>query len=480
MNVLFVASEGVPFIKTGGLADVIGSLPKELKKQRIEVRVFLPNYKQIPQDYKEKMVLKKTLQVPLGWRNQYCGILEYIYQDVTYYFIDNQYYFYRDRIYGYNGSFDEAERFVFFSRAVLEALPYIDFQPQIIHLHEWQTALTSVFLKAYYQHHDFYKNIRTVFTIHNLKYQGIFPRSILGDLFDLQEEFFTMDGIEFYGQVNFLKGGLAFSDKITTVSRTYAKEIQYPYFGEALDGILRKRNNDLYGILNGIDEEVYNPATDPHLFVQYDDHSIELKTKNKIRLQEELSLPIRPDIPMIAIVSRLVAQKGLDLIVHVLDELLSEDIQLVILGTGERHYEEIFLDAMIRYPHKLSVHTFFDEGLARQIYAASDLFLMPSLFEPCGLSQLIALRYHSIPIVRETGGLKDTVQSYNEFTKEGNGFSFTNYNAHDMLYTVRRAIHLYYDKENWTYIHNNIAKLDNSWKASAKQYIDLYHHLLQG
>ncbi|MFV9509698.1 glycogen synthase GlgA [Tepidibacillus sp. LV47] len=479
MNVLFVASEGVPFIKTGGLADVIGSLPKELKRQEIDVRVFLPNYKQIPKEFKEKMVLMKTLEISLEWRKQYCGILKYKYQDVTYYFIDNQFYFNRDQIYGYNGTFDEAERFAYFSKAVLEALPHIDFQPQIIHLHDWQTALISVFLKAYYQYYDFYKNIRTVFTIHNLRYQGVFPKSILGDLFDLPEEFFTMDGIEFYGQVNFLKGGLVFSDKITTVSPTYAKEIQYPYFGEALDGILRKRNNDLSGILNGIDEDEYNPATDPHLFARYD-HSLEQKKKNKMKLQEDLALPIRPDIPMIAIVSRLVAQKGLDLIIHVLDELLSEDIQMIILGTGERYYEQIFLDAMIRFPEKLSVHILFDERLARQIYAASDFLLMPSLFEPCGLSQLIALRYHSVPIVRETGGLNDTVQPYNEWTKEGNGFSFTNYNAHDMLYTIRRAIHFYYDQDHWNQIHNNTAKLDYSWKFSAKQYLELYRHLLQG
>ncbi|WP_339062942.1 glycogen synthase GlgA [Tepidibacillus marianensis] len=477
MNILFVASEGVPFIKTGGLADVIGSLPKELKKQGIDVRVFLPNYRQIPTQFKEKMVLRKTLTISLGWRNLYCGIFELIHDDVPYYFIDNQDYFHRDGIYGYNHSFDEAERFSFYSRAVLEALPHLDFLPEIIHLHDWETALISVLLKADYQKKEFYKDIRTVLTIHNLKYQGVFPKSILGDLIQLDNTFFSSDGLEFYGQINFLKGGLAYSDIITTVSPTYAEEIQTPYFGEALDGLLRKRKDQLYGIINGIDVDDYNPATDTHLFMNYQ-HSLQNKLQNKLQLQQALSLSKDENIPMIAMVTRLVSQKGFDLVTHMLNEILTEDIQLVIIGTGDVHYENIFLDAMIRYPEKLSVHTLFDEAFARRIYAASDLFLMPSLFEPCGLSQLIALRYESVPVVRETGGLKDTVQSYNEWTKEGNGFSFRNYNAHDMLYTIRRAIHFYHKKEHWNQIHNNTRKLDYSWQSSSKRYIELYKHLL--
>ena len=478
MNVLFVATEGVPFIKTGGLADVIGSLPKELRKQGVDVRIFLPNYQQIPQIYKEKMELKREIVVPLGWRNQYCGIHEFVYEDIPFYFIDNRYYFYRDGVYGYNGTIDEAERFAFFSRAVLEALPHINFQPDIIHTHDWQTGLVPLFLKSLYQEYDFYKNVRTVFTIHNLKYQGVFPRTVLGDVIGLGEEFLSVDGIEFYGQINFMKAALVYSDRITTVSPTYAQEIQTSYFGEALEGLLRERKDKLIGILNGIDEEVYNPATDSHLYVRYQ-HSLELKAENKTKLQKDLAMPTGSDIPLIAVISRLVDQKGLDLIAHVLDELLQEDVQLIILGKGEQKYERLFLDAMIRYPEKLSVHTLFDEGFARKIYAASDLFLMPSLFEPCGLSQLIALRYKSVPIVRETGGLNDTVLSFNEWEGKGNGFSFTNYNAHDMLFTIRRALHFYKDKKNWEQIHSNVRELDFSWKSSAEQYISLYDNLLQ-
>jgi len=477
MKILFVASEGLPFIKTGGLADVIGTLPKELKKQGLDVRVFLPNYKQISNYFKGKMILKEKITITLGWRQLYCGIFELVHGDITYYFVDNQYYFYRDEIYGYNNSFDEAERFTFFSQAVLEALPYLDFQPDAIHLHDWQTALISVFLKAKYQLMEFYHSIRTIFTIHNLKYQGIFPKDIIGDLFQLDSTFLSTEGLEFYGQINFLKGGIVYSDIITTVSPTYAREIQTPYYGEALDGLLRKRNDQLYGIINGIDTDDYNPATDSQIFYNYK-QSIVKKKRNKVKLQETLLLPINEKIPMIAMVSRLVTQKGFDLVIPVLDEILSENVQLVILGSGEKHYENMLINAMIRFPEKISVHTIFDDDFARKIYAASDLFLMPSLFEPCGLSQLIALRYKSVPIVRETGGLKDTVQSYNEWTGEGNGFSFSNYNAHDMLYTLRRAINLYHCEEHWNQIQQNIKVLDYSWQFSSKRYIELYQLML--
>ncbi|KXG43551.1 glycogen synthase GlgA [Tepidibacillus decaturensis] len=467
MKVLFIASECVPFIKTGGLADVIGSLPKELRKLGIDARVILPKYKAIPNHYREKMVHLTHFNLQLGWRNLYCGI-EHLEEDgVPFYFIDNQNYFYRESIYGYGDSFDEAERFTFFSQAVLESLPYLQFQPEILHLNDWQTALIPLFLKTHYVNHDDYMKIRTIFTIHNLKYQGIFQQDILKDLLDIDpsDPEFSVDGIEYYGRVNFMKAGLNYANLITTVSETYAKEIQYPFFGEGLDGLLRNRNQDLYGIINGIDVERFPRQ--------------QSKQENKVKLQEMLRLPTDPHIPMISLISRLVSQKGIDLVVHVLDEILQQNLQFVVLGTGEQKYEQIFLEASNRYPKKLSVHITFDEPFSHMIYAASDLFLMPSLFEPCGLSQLIALHYGAIPIVRETGGLKDTVQSFNEYNGEGNGFSFTHYNAHDMLYTIKRALSIYHQPPLWNKIKENIKASDFTWKKSAEEYVSLYQLVLQ-
>lgn len=477
MQVLFVASEAVPFVKTGGLADVVGSLPKALQQLGVDVRVVLPKYKDIPAHFKKKMVLRKKITVPLGWRNQYCGIEELRHDGVHYYFIDNEYYFKRDGLYGYGDSFDEAERFAYFSRAVLESLPHLDIQPQIIHLNDWHTGMVSLFLKTLYREKEYYQKIRTVFTIHNLKYQGLFPYEVLGDILGLGHEHFHNDGVEYYGRLSFMKAGLVYSDIITTVSETYAQEIQYPFFGFGLDGLLRKRRDQLYGILNGIDYDVYDPTNDPHLFIKYKDE--DSKAQNKMLLQDMFHLPIRRDTPMMSLITRLDSQKGIDLVVRVLEEILFEEIQIVVLGTGEHQFEHRLKDAEYRHQDKLSVHLTFDEGLSRKIYAASDLFLMPSLYEPCGISQLIALRYGTIPIVRETGGLRDVVQPYNEYTGEGNGFSFTNYNAHDMLHTVRRAVHFYHDKKSWNRILNNIKRRDYSWNQSARKYIHLYQQLLQ-
>lgn len=473
MNVLFIASEGVPFVKTGGLADVIGSLPKELMDQGMDVRVILPKYKSIPAQFKENMQLKKALTIPIGWRNAYCGIEELAYDGVTYYFIDNEDYFNRPGLYGY---WDEAERFVFFNRAVLEALPHLDFRPQVLHCHDWQTAMVSVFLKTHYQQNPFYQDMRSVFTIHNLKYQGIFPYEILDDLLHLSEEHFTMDGVEFFGQVSFMKGALNYSDALTTVSPTYAYEIQSSYYGERLDGLLQKRAIDLHGIINGIDYDSYNPMTDPHLFYPYRT-SLQKKGKNKRKLQELIGLPVEEEKPMVAIVSRLVEQKGFDLVAYALPQILQLDIQLVVLGTGEYRYEQLFMDAARRFPEKVSTHITFDDSLARKIYASTDLFLMPSRFEPCGIGQLIALRYGAAPIVRETGGLRDTVQSYNEESGEGNGFSFAKYDANDMLFTLNRAIQAYNDKETWIKLTKNISKSNFSWQESAKKYQVLYESL---
>lgn len=475
MQVLFVVSEAEPLAKSGGLAEVAGYLPLELKKQGVEARVMLPLHGQVPQFFREKAALRKEIQVPVGWRRQYCGILEMEHQGQVYYLLDNRYYFHREGLYGY---YDDAERFAFFSRAALEALPHLGFIPQVLHCHDWQGALVPLFLKAFYGQQELYRDISTVFTIHNLRYQGIFPPQVLGDLLGLGPEFFTGEGLEFYGLVNFMKGGIIFSHIITTVSKNYREEIQYPFYGCQLDPLLRKNRDRLYGIVNGIDYQAYDPMTDPEIFVPYRD-SPQGKRKNKEKLQARLGLPVRGGVPLVAIVNRLVEQKGLDLVMRVLEEALGqEEMQLVVLGTGETRYENYFRDMARRFPRQVSACISFDGSLARKIYAGSDIFLMPSLFEPCGIGQLIALRYGSVPLVRETGGLKDTVQPYNEFTGEGNGFSFANYNAHDLLYTLRRALWFYRDQETWARIVGNAVDSDYSWKASAGEYRELYRGLV--
>ncbi|MFT9497665.1 glycogen synthase GlgA [Anaerosolibacter sp.] len=473
LKILHIAAEASPFIKTGGLADVIGSLPKALLSKGLDVRVVLPKYRTITQIWKEQMVWEKSITVPLGWRNQFCGIETIHHEGITFYFLDNEYYYNRERIYGYE---DDGERFAFFCRAALAFLSHIDFQPQILHCHDWHAGLVSVFWEAFYSHLPFYKNMRTIFTIHNLQYQGVFPQYFLGDVLGLDARYFTIDGLEYQGQINYMKAGLVFSDLLTTVSKSYSEEIQTPYFGETLDGLLRKKRKQLFGIVNGIDYDLYSPSKDPYIYLPYHD-DLQDKAFNKIKLQEEFGLQVDSNMPMIAIVSRLVSSKGLDLVVHILDELLTRDVQLVVLGTGDEKYETFFQQAVARYPSKLSVHIQFDDALARKIYAASDLFLMPSRYEPCGIGQLIALRYGSIPIVRETGGLKDTVQAYNDYKCTGNGFSFTHYNAHDMLFTIQRALKSFQDKELWRKVFLNAVHSDFSWHQSAQQYINLYKTL---
>ncbi|GAB2718278.1 glycogen synthase GlgA [Paenibacillus thermoaerophilus] len=475
MKVLFAASEAAPFAKTGGLGDVVGALPKELRKLGVDARVILPKYGLIAEEWTSRMETLRTWEVSVGWRNQYCGIQTLEHDGVPVYFIDNEYYFKRGGLYGYG---DEAERFAFFSRAVVEALAHLDFGPDIVHAHDWQTALVPVLLNAHYRPYAPFRRVRTVFTIHNLKYQGVFSREVLQDVTGLGDDYMTPDRLEYYGAANCMKGGLLEADILTTVSPTYAEEIQR-HFGEGLDGVLRARSGALHGIVNGIDTDSYDPMTDPQLVSKFRS-SLTAKRRNKTALQAELGLPLREDVPMIAIVSRLVEQKGLDLIGFVLEELLAENIQLVVLGTGEGRYEEMFRSAAARHPEKVSANIVFDDGLARRIYAASDLFLMPSLFEPCGIGQLLAFRYRSVPIVRETGGLKDTVQAYDPTKGEGTGFTFQSYNAHDMLHAVRRALSCYGRSEQWNKIAANIAKVDVGWSRSAKQYVKLYRKLLSG
>jgi starch synthase len=473
LKVLFAAAEAVPFVKTGGLGDVIGSLPKALQSIGIEICVILPKYKLIPARYLDGMSVKKSISLTIGSRDQSFAIEEYQHDGITFYFIDNKEYFYRDDIYGYD---DDAERYGFFCQAILESLPHLNLKPDIIHCHDWHTGLVSVYLTDHYQGEEYYRDIATVFTIHNLKYQGVFPKGVLPQL-GLSEQLFTIDGLEFYDQVNFMKGGLNFSDIITTVSDNYAQEILYPFFGEKLEGLLSSRRKDLYGILNGIDYVEYNPVKDDLIYTKYHKNALVKRNENKLKLQEQFNLPVNKEIPLIAIVSRLVAQKGMDLIAHVLDEILSLDVQMLILGTGDKKYADMFIDAANRYPEKISANIMFDNTLAHRIYAGSDMLLMPSQFEPCGLSQLIALRYGCIPIVRETGGLSDTIKPYNEFTHQGNGFSFRNYNAHEMLHVIEKAIEYHQNSVEWKNIIKNAMNCDYSWKSSALKYKKLYERI---
>lgn len=473
MKVLFAAAEGHPFVKTGGLADVIGALPKALREAGTDIRVVLPKYRSIPEQWRAKMKPVAVTEVPVGWRNQYCGIETLTHEGIPFYFIDNEYYFGRDGIYGY---MDDGERFAFFNRAVLQILPVIGFQPEVIHCHDWHAAAVPLLLQGHYRHDAFYRDIRTVFTIHNLLYQGVFPYEVLGGLLGLDHAYF--DSVEYYGNINYMKAGIAYSDHVTTVSPTYSHEIRTPYYGYGLDGLLNARAEHLSGIVNGIDTKSYNPATDPHIFSKYRS-GLAKKTDNKIGLQQELGLPVAPLVPVVAMVTRLVDMKGLDLVTHILDELLYYDeIQFVILGTGDEQYERWFREAAWRYPNKLSAQITFSDALSRKIYAGSDIFLMPSKFEPCGISQLLALRYGSIPVVRETGGLNDTVQPYNEETGEGNGFTFSNYNAHDMMHTLRRAVSFYKQPEHWKKVTKNAFAGDYSWSVSAREYIGIYERIV--
>lgn len=475
MKVLYVASEAVPFIKTGGLADVAGSLPKALVAEGVDARVVLPKYGSIPGKYKEQMEHVADISIPVSWRQKYAGVDKIELDGVTYYFIDNEEYFNRDGLYGYG---DDAERFSFFSRAVLNLLPAMDFWPDVINANDWHAGLLSVFLKLEHQGDSRYESIKTVFSIHNLKYQGVFDKNVMGDVLGLDWKYFNNGDLEFHDAVNFMKGGIIYADAVGTVSRTYAQEIQYPYFGEQLDGLLRQRSNDIYGIVNGLDYTVYNPATDPNIFQHYDESSPEKKVENKVQLQEQLGLPVNRNIPMIGLVSRLVAAKGLDLITRIMDEVLAhEECQFVLLGTGDKEYEDWFRGLQWRYPNQVSANIRFSNELAQRIYAGSDIFLMPSNYEPCGIGQLIALRYGTVPVVRETGGLKDTVVPYDKDSGEGNGFTFVDYNAHELMYALKRAISAYGDLGRRNQLILNALKSDYSWKSSAQEYVQLYQQL---
>lgn len=471
MKVLYASSEALPFAMSGGLADVAGALPKALRKRFIGCRVVMPLYSSISEELRSKMTFVCSITVPVAWRRQYCGIFEAHIDGVIYYLIDNQYYFNREGMYGH---YDDAERFAFFSRAVLEIIPYIGFTPDIIHCNDWQTALIPVYLDTFYKYDDLYKNMKTVFTIHNIQYQGKYGKELIGDVLGIPYERESI--IEYDDCVNFMKGAIQCSNKVTTVSPTYSKEILDPYYSHGLDGILKEFTYKLTGIVNGIDVDIYNPETDNLIYKNFSADDMSGKAYNKQKLQEELGLPVRDNAPVIGIVTRLVKHKGLDLVKHVFEELLKADIQFAILGSGEWEFENFFNEMAGKYPDKVGLRIGFNPQLAHRIYAGSDIFLMPSQSEPCGLAQMVALRYGTIPIVRETGGLNDTISDSGD--GEGNGFTFKSYNAHDMQNTVWRAIAGYSDKQGWQTLRERAMKCDNSWGTSANAYIKLYKEIL--
>jgi len=477
-NILFVASESVPFIKTGGLADVVGSLPKSLNKEKYDIRVFIPKYCCMKQVMKDKLTYTTNFYMDYNWKSVYVGIMEAVVDGITFYLIDNEFYFSGPKPYCDDGLF-EIEKYAFFSKAVLTALPMIDFKPDIIHCHDWQTGMIPVYLKDRFIQEDFYKDIKTVMTIHNLKFQGKWSIDEVKNITGLTYDYFTYDKLEAYGNANLLKGGIVYADAVTTVSETYAKEIQTEFYGEGLHGLLQFKSDSLQGIVNGIDYADFNPETNVHIYQNYSIENFRKeKVKNKRALQKELGLRQSDKTMMIGIVSRLTDQKGFDLIEHVMEELCQDDVQIVILGTGDVKYENMFRHYDWKYADRVSANIYYSEGLSHKVYAASDAFLMPSLFEPCGLSQLMALRYGTLPIVRETGGLKDTVEPYNEYEGSGTGFSFANYNAHEMLATIRYAERIYYNqKRSWNKIVDRAMAADFSWTVSAGKYEALYDSL---
>lgn len=477
-KILFVSSEAVPYIKTGGLADVVGSLPKYFDRNEYDVRVMLPKYACMDAAFLPNLRFVCHFYVNLNWRKQYVGILESEYRGIHYYFVDNEFYFAGSS--PYNNIYEDVEKFAYFSKAVLASLPYIDYAPDVIHCHDWQTGLVPVYLHTAFGDDNFYAGIKTVFSIHNLKFQGRWRIREVIDITGLPEQIFNDKELESYGEANYLKGGVVYADAVTTVSPSYANEIKTQEGGEGLHGLMNARRNVLYGILNGIDYDEFNPQTDPYIESNFSSKSVlSGKKANKAALQKELGLPVRESAFVIGIVSRLTEQKGFDLVSYIMDDLVSQlDVQIVILGTGESKFENVFHHFHSQYPDKVSAYIGYSEEKAHKIYASADAFLMPSLFEPCGLSQMMSMRYGTIPIVRETGGLKDTVQAYNEYENTGTGFSFCNFNADDMKYVVEYAYHVFRDERKaWEDMMQRAMAQDFSWNKSAGEYEKLYDSL---
>ena len=474
MKILYVASEAGPFIRTGGLGDVAGALPKDLNALGNDTRVIIPFYKEeIKEAYRNTLKYIGSTYVDLGWRRQYAGVFTAVVDGVIYYLIDNEYYFKRRGLYGH---FDDAERFAFFSKAVLEVMPLIEFYPDILHCNDWHTALTPVFLDVFYRWGKEYQNIRTMFTIHNIEFQGKYGKEIMGDILALPE--WAQSLVMYQDCVNFMKGGIESAEAVTTVSETYAKEIMDPFYSYGLQSILSQRSYKIFGVVNGIDNTVYNPETDKALFKNFSVKTLKNRAENKKGICEMVNLPYSENTPLMAMITRLTEQKGLDLVLAVLDEILAADIQIVILGTGDWKYENALQAFEQRYPTKFRLIRAFSMDIASKLYAGSDMFLMPSKFEPCGLSQIIAMRYGSVPIVRETGGLKDTVEPYNPETGTGVGFTFKTYNSYDMLDAIWRAYGTFMNfKDDWKKVQTNGLKKDFGWKKSAEKYLEIYKNL---
>lgn len=475
MQIVFASAECAPFVKTGGLGDVAGSLPAALVRAGAEVIVMVPKYATIKDEYKEQMEHFADFYVSLGWRNEYCGLEKLERDGVTYMFVDNERYFARDYPYGF---FDDGERFAFFSKAITESLQHLPegFECDILHCNDWQTALAPVFLREFYQGLPLYDRVKTVFSIHNVAFQGQFSDTVMEDILGVAHIPAAATQLRCDAcSINYMLGALHYADAITTVSPTYANEIQTPEFGEGLDGVLRERSYALQGILNGIDVAAFNPATDKRIAANYTVDDRSGKAVCKAKLQEELGLEVRDDRPLMVMVTRLTRQKGMDLVMYALDRILSGGVQVAVLGTGDRDYEDGLRYFQDKYPGTMAARIEFDPALSQRMYAAADMFLMPSKFEPCGLSQIIAMRYGTLPIVRETGGLKDTVQPYNEFTGEGTGFSFTNFNGDEMGDAVFRAARLFWDnRDAWNQLVTQAMSQDFSWTRSADKYLDLY------
>jgi len=477
-NILFAAFEASPFIKTGGLGDVSGALPVHLRNDEFDARVILPLISSIPEEYKSRMKFVTSYEVPLGWRKQYCGLFTLMKGGVKYYFLDNEYYFKRGQIYG---EFDDAERVAFFSKAVLETVKYIakNFRPDIIHCNDWHTALIPVYLRELYKEDPLFDRIRTVFTIHNLKFQGMYSNYVTGDVCGLAGTP-AEEQMSHFGAVNFLKGAVIYSDAITTVSPTYAEEICTSAYGEGLDGLFREMQYKLSGIINGIDRKSYDPATDKALAVNYDENSLEKKVLNKLALQKELGLEEDPDVPLFAMVSRLTTQKGANLIADLMPVFRERKMQLAVLGTGDYLYEHAIADFAYHNQSRFAARITFDEKLSRRYYAGADVFLMPSEFEPCGLAQMISMRYGTLPLIRETGGLKDTVKGYWDYGNTANGFSFKDFDDNGLFSAVDLALGLWTgQKDTWQELQRNAVSMHFGWEESAGKYRELYEELLR-
>ena len=476
MKLLFVGAEAVPYISTGGLGDVLGSLPQAVKaaNPQADVRVILPLYKKIKEKFYSQLDYVGNTVVELSWRRQYCGLFKCENNGVVYYFVDNEYYFKRECVYG---DFDDAERFAFYGKAVLDVMPMIDFYPDIMHTNDWQSAMSVIYLKQKYCNQPAYKDIKTIYTIHNIDYQGIFSMSILGDVFGLDDG--DRSVVEYNGNINLTKGALVCTDRISTVSQRYAEEIQTEYYSSGLHYVLHLYGGKISGIVNGIDVNYYNPANDSVIAAQFDSDNVSGKTECKRILQEMCGLEQNADIPVVSMISRLASHKGFDLVKFILPEMLDLGIQFVLLGTGEQELEEYFKTVQSRYPKQVKVFLEFNKDLSKKIYAGSDIFLMPSKSEPCGLSQMISSVYGAVPVVRETGGLYDTIKPYNEYNGEGNGFTFANYNAHEMKDALARAVNLFRDKAKWSALTKKVMETDFSWDVSAKEYLKLYSELTE-